>query len=30
MHYDKPTANFLAVAQLAPMRLWLRADEATT
>jgi hypothetical protein len=27
--YDKPAANFLAMIQLASMRLWLRAYEST-
>tara|TARA_Y100000815_G_scaffold264122_1_gene279433 strand:+ start:451 stop:627 length:177 start_codon:yes stop_codon:yes gene_type:complete len=28
--YDKLAANFLAMVQLASMRLWLRAYESTT
>jgi transposase len=28
-HYDKLAANFLAMVQLASMRLWLRAYEST-
>jgi transposase len=28
--YDKPAANFLAIVQLASMRLWLRAYESMT
>lgn len=27
--YDKLAENFLAMVQLAPMRLWLRANEST-
>ncbi len=27
--YDKLAANFLAMVQLASMRLWLRANEST-
>jgi len=27
--YDKPADNFLAMVQLAPIRLWLRAYEST-
>lgn len=28
--HEKLAANFLAMVQLASMRLWLRADESTT
>ena len=28
--YDKLAENFLAMVQLAPMRLWLRVYESTT
>jgi transposase len=30
MRYDKLAASYLAVVQLASIRLWLRADEAAS